>query len=135
MNIRVTFGGGKKVDAQVRNHVVRTDQSVQHGGEGAAPEPFDLFLASLAASAGARVLAFCQARNISTEDIEILQRHRFDELSKRLSCVELELVLPFEFPEGERAALIRAAESSDVKEVLASAPDVVVSLRVPEMIS
>lgn len=135
MNIRVTFGSGKRVDAQVRGQVVHTDQSVEQGGEGAAPTPFDLFLASLAASAGAQVLAFCQARNISTEDIEILQRHRFDERSKRLSCVDVEIVLPYTFPEEHRAGVAEAAERCDVRKALASAPDVVVSLRVPDMVS
>ncbi len=37
-----------------------TDQGVEHGGGGAAPEPFDLFLASLGTCAGLYALRFCQ---------------------------------------------------------------------------
>jgi len=44
--IVVTFPGGKRVDAQVGGHVVRTDQPVQGGGEDSAPTPFALFAAS-----------------------------------------------------------------------------------------
>jgi hypothetical protein len=49
MSIRVHFAGGKRVDADLGEHVVNTDQSHEHGGDGTAPEPFDLFLASFPA--------------------------------------------------------------------------------------
>jgi putative redox protein len=47
MDIIVTFPGGKRVDAQAGEFTLRTDQSRDHGGDGSAPEPFTLFLASL----------------------------------------------------------------------------------------
>jgi len=132
MEIRVTFPGQRRVEADVGGHVVKTDQSVQHGGDGSAPEPFDLFLASLATCAGAYVLAFCQARSISTEGIELVQRHRIDEVSHRLDCVDLELVLPPSFPEKYRAAIVKAVEGCKVKKALASPPDIGVTLRVAD---
>ena len=46
-DIRVSFPGGKRVDAAYDGMVVHTDQSVAHGGEGAAPEPFDLFFVDI----------------------------------------------------------------------------------------
>jgi ribosomal protein S12 methylthiotransferase accessory factor len=60
VTMRVSFPGRKQVAVQVGTHLVRTDQSVEHGGAGSAPEPFDLFLASIAACAGIYVLGFCQ---------------------------------------------------------------------------
>ena len=48
----VTFPGGKRVDAEYGGFTVRTDQPPQSGGEGSAPQPFDLFLASIATCAG-----------------------------------------------------------------------------------
>lgn len=113
--------------------MVHTDQSVHHGGDGTAPEALDLFLASLAASAGRQVLAFCAARGISTEGVELVQRHRFDEASRRLTCVDLELVLPASFPEQHRAGIVKAAEGCRVAGVLASPPDFGVTLRVPDV--
>jgi putative redox protein len=73
MSIHVTFPGGKRVDADFGTQVVKTDQSREHGGEGTAPEPFDLFLASLATCAGLYVLGFCNARGLSTDGIELTQ--------------------------------------------------------------
>ena len=128
MEIRITFPGQKRVQAQLGSHVVSTDQSPAHGGEGAAPEPFDLFLSSIGTCAGAYVLAFCDARGIPTADIAITQRQHFDETQKRLERVTLELALPETFPEKYRASLLRAVEGCKVKRALATPPDVAVEI-------
>ena len=123
MDIRVTFPGGKRVDAILGEHVVHTDQPVASGGDDSAPAPFDLFLASLATCAGIYVVGFCQARGIPTAGIELVQAHRYDEEHK-LASVDLEIRLPADFPEKYRPAVLRAAEGCKVKKVLASPPEV-----------
>ncbi|HEX7479133.1 MAG TPA: OsmC family protein [Polyangiales bacterium] len=130
-DIRISFPGGRRVDAQVGDHVVHTDQSVEHGGAGSAPEPFDLFLSSLATCAGIYVLVFCQARNIPTEGIELSQKHRYSDDGKRLERVDLELVLPDSFPEKYRAAVLNAAAGCKVKKLLTAPPEVEVALKTP----
>jgi ribosomal protein S12 methylthiotransferase accessory factor len=130
MSIRVTFPGGKKVDADLGNRVIRTDQSVEHGGDDTAPEPFELFLTSLATCAGVYVLGFCQARGIATESIELIQRHSFDEATHRLTRVELEIALPPDFPQKYRVAVERAAAGCRVKKALSSPPELVVTARI-----
>ena len=67
MDIEFTFPGGKRVDAQADGFLLHTDQPRERGGEGSAPEPFTLFLASLGTCAGLYVLGFCQTRNIRTD--------------------------------------------------------------------
>ena len=57
--IQITLPGGRRVDAQVRGHIVHTDQPVTNGGEDAAPSPFELFLASIGTCAGIFVQGFC----------------------------------------------------------------------------
>jgi uncharacterized OsmC-like protein len=47
----------------------KTDQPRSEGGEGTAPEPYDLFLSSLGTCAGVYLVYFCDARNISMEGI------------------------------------------------------------------
>jgi len=129
LDIRVSFPGGKRVDAVLGSRVLRTDQSAGHGGTGTAPEPFDLFLASLATCAGFYVLSFCQSRGIPTDGIELVQHHRFDETTHRLSRVELMLTLPPTFPEKSRAAVLQAAAACKVKKLLMAPPEVVVTTR------
>ena len=129
MEIKVLFPGGKRVDAVVGTHVIRTDQPVSAGGEDSAPAPFDLFLASLGTCAGLYVLAFCQARGISTEGLELVQRHSVDPSTKLLDTVTIELRLPPGFPERYRDAVVRAAEGCKVKKTIATAPTIAVRAR------
>ena len=48
MDMKITFPGGKKVHAELEGGmVVETDQPVKYGGDGSAPTPYALFLASI----------------------------------------------------------------------------------------
>lgn len=123
--ITVTFPGGRRVDARVGEHLVRTDQPVAHGGGNSAPDPFSLFLASLATCAGFYVQAFCATREIAMRDIRLSQDASFDE-QKRLVEVVLSVEVPPGFPERYLDGIRAAAASCKVKKVLASPPDVVV---------
>ncbi|HSO23567.1 MAG TPA: hypothetical protein VLT81_11690, partial [Chondromyces sp.] len=58
----VRFPGGARVEADYNGFEIATDQARDSGGEASAPEPFDLFLASIATCAGIYVLRFCQKR-------------------------------------------------------------------------
>ena len=71
MSIDVYFPGGKKINATVGPFEIRTDQSVQAGGEASAPEPFFLFLGSLATCAGIYVKSFCDHREIPADNITL----------------------------------------------------------------
>lgn len=122
MDITVTFPGGKRVDAGVAGRHIPTDQPVAGGGEGSAPEPFHLFLASLATCAGIYVLGFCQARGIPTAGLSLVQHHDFDPETKRLTGVTMDVGLPPDFPEKYRAAVLRAAENCKVKKTIEAPP-------------
>ena len=127
MEAQITFPGGKRVEARLGSHIILTDQSAEHGGAGAAPEPFDLFLASIGTCAGAYVLGFCDARGIPTTDIVITQRNFVDEADKALVRVALEIALPLTFPEKYRMPLRRAVEGCKVKRTLASPPEITIA--------
>ena len=128
MDMVITFPGGKRVDATFDGVTVSTDQPVEVGGDGSAAAPFDLFLASLGTCAGYYVLAFCQARGLSTEGLSVVQHVTKDEATKLPSRVEIEVTLPPGFPEKYRAAVQRAAEGCKVKKALASPPTVAVTI-------
>ena len=132
MDIELSFPGGKRVDARFDGFVVRTDQSPAHGGEGSAPEPFALFLASLATCAGLYVIGFCQARGIATEGIRVAQHAEFDDKG-HLVGVRLDVRLPAGFPERYRDAVARAAAACKVKKALANPPPFEVVTTVDEV--
>ncbi|MCP4901175.1 MAG: osmotically inducible protein C [bacterium] len=120
----VSFGGGKKVIAEYNEFEIRTDQSVKSGGEATAPEPYDLFLASLATCAGYYVLSFCDKRDIPTEGIRVVQNWERD-AEKRLTKIRLRIEVPESFPAKYHGALVRAADQCAVKKTLANPPEIV----------
>ncbi len=121
MRIDVGFPGGKKVDAKFGDFVVKTDQPVKAGGEASAPAPFDLFQASLATCAGIYALGFCQARDIPTDGLALVQQSERDEAGRLR--VSIELHLPTSFPEKYRDAIRRAVELCAVKKAIQEQPE------------
>jgi ribosomal protein S12 methylthiotransferase accessory factor len=103
------------VEAEVGPHIIKTDQPTTSGGGGTAPSPFDLFLASIATCAGFYVLDFCRKRDIPTDDIGIRIRAPRDPGSHMIERVQIELMLPPEFPKKYEKAVARAAEMCSVK--------------------
>ena len=129
MQMEVNFPGNKRVDALYKGFTIGTDQPASEGGDGSAPEPFDLFLASLGTCAGVYVVYFCESRNISTEGIRMTLDFTQDEKTHRLQRVAMELHLPAGFPDKYRKAVVRAAEMCTVKRTLADPPEIVVNAR------
>ncbi len=123
MEMIIDFPGGARVDAHFGDFTVKTDQSSKGGGEGSAPEPFDLFLASLATCAGSYVLSFCERRRLSTDNIRIVQRSTYDYQKGMVGKIELEIQVPSEFPVKYYSALVRSAKQCSVKKQLENSPE------------
>ena len=122
----VTFPGGKRVDASYNGFTIATDQDVDSGGDGAAPEPFDYFLSSIATCAGIYVLGFCQRRNIPHESVRLVQCWERDQESRRITTIRIAIEVPPDFPEKYHKALIRAANQCAVKKTMEDPPQFVV---------
>jgi len=122
MEMEITFPGGARVDAAFDDFVIQTDQPPSDGGEGSAPTPFSLFLASIGACAGIYVLSFCRHRGIPTENIRIQQRMEGDFEKQQVHSVTLDILLPPEFPAKYARAVARMAEMCAVKKHLDDPP-------------
>lgn len=121
--MEVTFPGGLAVEARVGGHTVRTDQPVKSGGEGSAPSPFDLFLASIATCAGFYALRFCQQRGIATAGLGVSLEPERDEERGRFATLRLRLRLPPGFPEKYHQAILRAVDQCTVKRHIVEPPE------------
>jgi putative redox protein len=119
--ITVTLPGRRRVDAMIGAHTVHTDQPLDNGGEDTAPSPFELFLAAIGSCAGIFVQGFCAARKIPFEQIRIIERPGYD-AAGALTSVDLELLLPDDFPEKYRAAVLKVVEQCSVKRAIAAQP-------------
>ena len=117
MDIKITFPGGLRVDAQYGPLTIPTNQ------DGSAPAPFALFLASIGTCAGIYVLSFCKQRGLNTEGLEITQSMVTDPVTHLIRKIALEIKLPADFPEKYREAVIRAADQCAVKKHLAQPPE------------
>lgn len=127
--IKVTFPGGLRVDAEYKGFVVKTDQPVHQGGEGTASSPFDLFLISLATCAGFYTVAFCRERGIPTEKAGVVMRMEKNPETKLIGKISIEIQLPAEFPERYKRAVIRAVETCSVKVHLLKPPVIEIGLK------
>jgi len=124
--IEVVFPGGKKVDAVIAEHAIPTDQSVRHGGENGAPEPFQLFLASVATCAGIYAKTFCDQRDLPAPlGLDMDFQRGADGLLSRL---ELVLHVDADFPAKYESAIIRSMELCAVKKQLR--PEIEVPIRI-----
>ena len=128
MEMEITFPGGKKIDAGFKGFTVHTDQPRDEGGDGTAPQPYDLFVASLATCAGVYIRYFCDERKIAVDGLRIAVRADKNEKTHLFETIELRVKLPQNFPEKYRKAVIRAAEKCSVKRSLARPPQIEVKL-------
>lgn len=133
MEMLIDFPGGARVDAHFGPFTVITDQPPSGGGQGEAPTPFALFLASMGTCAGIYVLGFCKQRGLSTEGIRILQRVQRDPLSGLVGQVDLEIQVPPEFPEKYHESLIRSAQLCAVKKHLEQPPEFQIRTKVVDL--
>ncbi|MCK5850459.1 MAG: OsmC family protein [Kiritimatiellae bacterium] len=121
-NIKVTFPGGNRVDAHYEGRTVKTDQSVKNGGEGSAPEPFDLFFVSIATCAGIYALDFCDRYKLNSKGLGITLNIERDSEKKMFSPVNIEVTLPEDFPEKHKKTILKTINICTVIKHIVTAP-------------
>lgn len=122
MDMEIFFPGNMRVAARYKDFVIETDQSVNGGGDGSAPAPFDLFLASLGTCAGVYVLSFLKQRGLPTDGAGVVLSQERDPETRLISKITLEIKVPAGFPEKYKDAVIRAADTCAVKRHLENPP-------------
>lgn len=129
--MRVSFPGGLKVNAEYKGFVIKTDQPIYQGGEETAPAPFDLFLASIATCAGIYVIYFCRERGIPTDKAAVVMRTEKDSETKMIAKISIEIQLPPEFPEKYKNAVVRAVDQCTVKAHMMKPPAFSIEAKIP----
>ncbi len=131
MRIAISFEGGQKVAATFPDGLsMMTDQPQADGSPGAALSPYAYFLGSMGTCAGIYVLEFCNARNIPTDQVSLVQEIDFEEDAqgrRRLATVSLTIQVPPDFPERYHKAVVKAAELCSVKKAIMHPPEFVIS--------
>lgn len=122
-NMEITFPGNKRVNALMNGFEIKTDQPLKAGGDGEAPSPFELFLASLGTCAGIFALSFFENRKLNREGFKINLNFKWNPEKHLLDKVEIILTLPKDFPEKYVPALKSAVDLCLVKRTLANPPE------------
>ena len=130
--MEVYFPGGKKVNANYKGFTIETDQTREEGGEGSAPEPYSLFLASIGTCAGVYVVYFCQERGLDTSNIKMKLEFDRDEEKNLTTAVHMHIDLPPDFPPKYKKAVIKAAKLCTVKRNIADPPEFNVSAAIQD---
>ncbi|MGE0088084.1 MAG: OsmC family protein [Bacteroidales bacterium] len=120
--MEVFFDGNKKVYANFNGNIIKTDQPMQGGGDGTAPAPFDLFLASIGTCAGIYVKGFCDQRGIPTDGIKLIQKMNYNHSTRLIDKIDLEIQVPKDFPEKYKEAVINSANLCAVKKHMHNPP-------------
>ena len=122
MDMIISFPDGKKVDAEYKGFTIKTDQPEHEGGNGSAPEPFSLFVASIGTCTGAYVIDFCQRRKIPTENIKLVLKMDKDKETHMINKINIEIQVPEDFPDNYKKAVIKSARLCSVKKHLEKPP-------------
>ncbi len=122
MEMNVSFPGAKKVNASYKGFTIETDQSKKAGGDGIAPEPYSLFLASIGTCAGIYIVYFCEKRGIDTTNIKLRLEFKKNEKKHLIEAIHIHVDLPPDFPPKYKAAVIKAAELCTVKRNIIDPP-------------
>ena len=115
---KVTFPGNKKIDAAFNNFKIKTDQARENGGDETAPEPFDVFIASIGTCAGIYAKSFCDVRKLSTSNMYIFVEVFFKEGQKLMELVNITLHVNQQFPEKYIKPIIKSMSGCSVKNQL-----------------
>jgi uncharacterized OsmC-like protein len=119
MEMEISFPGGKKVDSSFKGYTVQTDQSEKQGGEGSAPSPTELFLASIGTCAGYYAMTFCEKRKLNTDKLKVKVDFQANKKTYMIEKIVFNMSLPPDFPAKYKDALIKAVDLCHVKKHLA----------------
>ena len=129
MDMKISFPGGKKVDAEYKGFTIKTDQPEHEGGNGSAHEPFSLFVASIGTCTGVYVLGFCQKRKIPTENIKLVLKMEKNKETHMINKINIEIQVPKDFPDNYKNAVIKSAGLCAVKKHLEKPPRIDINVK------
>ncbi len=121
--MEIVFPGGARVDALFGGYRIQTDQKRPDGSPGEAPQPFDLFIASIGTCAGHYVRSFFESRKLNTEGLKLIVHRTIDRERKRVSKLTIEVILPADFPDKYREAVKRAVDLCAVTRHILEPPE------------
>ncbi len=123
MEIKVNFLDNLRLEAKFDDFTVISDQPIRYKGDGSAPSPFDYFLASSALCAAYFIRVYCNARDISTENIRLSQNNIVDPNDRYNQIFQIKVELPEDISTKDKEGILRSIERCTVKKVVQTGPE------------
>ncbi|HWU83930.1 MAG TPA: OsmC domain/YcaO domain-containing protein [Rhodocyclaceae bacterium] len=126
MEIKVNFLDKLRQEAKFDDFTVIADQPIRYKGDGSAPGPFDYFLASSALCAAYFVKAYCDARNIPTENMRLSHNNIVDPENRYKQTFKIQIQLPADISAKDREGILRSIDRCSVKRVVQNGPEFII---------
>jgi putative redox protein len=120
--ITISFPGRKRVDATLGAFTVKTDQRPRAGGDGSAPQPFDLFFVSIATCAGISALDYVQEHGLPEDGLDVALVATRHPREPRYDRVRIEVTVPDGCPPEHVPKIVDEIESCSVKKHILQPP-------------
>ena len=130
MEMKITFPGKAKVNAEYKGFTIKTDQAIWNGGDNSAPAPFDYFLVSIGTCAGIYVVNFLQQRKIPTDGLYMTLNTTKNREKRMLGEIIIDVYLPESFPEKYKKAIVNAVNLCAVKKHMHDPPKFITNVKI-----
>jgi uncharacterized OsmC-like protein len=119
----ITNNGGLRFDAEVRGHIVPTDQPVHAGGSDSAAMPLDLLNVALGTCIALYTHQFLASRQLPTQGLRVeVVAERAAGSPKRIGRFDVRIALPDGVPSSMLPLIERVAKSCPVHNTLEHPP-------------
>ncbi|PJE40309.1 MAG: peroxiredoxin [Pseudomonas sp.] len=112
-------------------HTLHSDVSVELGGEGAGPEPHDLFDAALGACKALTLALYAKQRGLPLEGLDVKLNRDDSQERQGIYRLDVELTLHGALDDAQRQQLLRIADKCPVHKLMISS-EVQVSTQLSE---
>ena len=134
-DIKIHHEHGDRFLVRIRDHTFLVDQPIEAGGDDFGPTPVELFVTGLAACVGFYAERFLRRHNLATDGLAVdCDFEMIDDGPARVSEIRVNLVLPDDFPDARREALMRVVEHCTVHNSIRQAPDISIVFRAPDRV-
>ncbi|WP_068827795.1 OsmC family protein [Pseudomonas sp. BMS12] len=118
--IRISTESGLRHSIEIGEHLLHTDVPLALGGEGAGPEPHDLFDAALGACKALTLMLYAKQKGLPLESLDV--RVARDDSQERQGSYQLnvELELHGALDEAQRQQLLRIADKCPIHKLMTS---------------
>lgn len=127
-SITVSHVAGDRFAIELGEHTLMVDQPLQDGGEGTAPTPTELFVASLASCVAHYARRYLTRHQLATEGLTVTADYQTGSGPARVTAVQVVVTVSPDVPVHRREALLAVASHCTVHNSLTHPPAVQVSL-------